>query len=156
MKFTIIAMGNKMPLWIRSGFKEYAKRMPPELRIDLVELKPADRGRGKVISRLLQDEASGIEAAIPREAQRIVLDERGQMITTKLLMEWLKHWLAEGANPCFIIGGADGLDPALKKTAHRTLSLSGCTLPHGLVRVLLAEQIYRAWTLLQNHPYHRE
>jgi 23S rRNA (pseudouridine1915-N3)-methyltransferase len=129
VKFTIVALGHKLPGWVQTGFDEYAKRMPAEARI---------------------------EVALPKQALRVVLDERGEMITTKRLAEWMAGWMNDGAAPCFIIGSADGLSPAFKKTAHKTIALSGCTLPHGLVRVLLVEQLYRAWSLNNNHPYHRE
>ena len=144
-----------MPAWIQSGVEEYTKRMPPEARIELIELKPEDRAR-KVISKVLAAEAVRIDAAVPQHAERIVLDERGTMVKTVELAGWLKGWMAEGINPCFMIGSADGLDVAIKQRARKTIALSGCTLPHGLVRVMLVEQLYRAWTLTQNHPYHRE
>lgn len=144
-----------MPAWVQSGFEEYSKRMPPEARIDLVELKPEDR-TSKAIDKVLALEAARIDAAVPRHAERIVLDERGTVLTTTVLAGWLKQWMEEGVSPCFIIGSADGLAPAVKQSARRTVALSGCTLPHGMVRVMLAEQLYRALSLLNNHPYHRE
>ena len=144
-----------MPAWVQSGFEEYSKRMPPEARIDLIELKPEDR-TSKAIDKVLALEAARIDAAIPRHAERIVLDERGTVLTTTVLAGWLKQWMEEGVSPCFIIGSADGLAPAVKQSARRTVALSGCTLPHGMVRVMLAEQLYRALSLLNNHPYHRE
>jgi 23S rRNA (pseudouridine1915-N3)-methyltransferase len=155
MKLSIIALGHKMPAWVQSGFDEYAKRMPPEARIDLIELKPEDRSN-KTVDKVLEAERVRIEAALPKQATRIVLDERGEMVTTKKLAEALEGWMADGANPCFLIGSADGLSPALKQSASRIFALSGLTLPHGMVRVLLAEQLYRAWSLSKNHPYHRE
>lgn len=155
MKLTIVALGHKMPGWVQTGFDEYAKRMPAEARIDLLELKPEDRS-SKTTEKVLEAERVRIETALPRQALRVVLDERGEMITTKRVAEWLGAWMNDGSAPCFIIGSADGLAPDLKKTAHKTIALSGCTLPHGLVRVLLAEQLYRAWSLHNNHPYHRE
>ena len=144
-----------MPAWVQSGFEEYAKRMPPEARIELVELKPEDRV-GKSIESVLKNEAVRINAAIPANAERLVLDERGQPFSTRELAQMLTNWMREGISPCFIVGSADGLAPSIKQSASKQFSLSGCTLPHGLVRVMLAEQLYRAWSLTQNHPYHRE
>lgn len=155
MKLTIVALGHKMPGWVQSGFDEYSKRMPPEARIELVELKPEDR-TSKTTEKVLEAERVRIEAALPKQATRIVLDERGELITTKQLSEALAGWMADGANPSFLIGSADGLAPQLKQSASRIFALSKLTLPHGMVRVLLAEQLYRAWSLLKNHPYHRE
>ena len=144
-----------MPVWVQTGFEEYAKRMPPEARIELVELKPEDRV-GKSIESVLKNEAVRINAAIPANAERLVLDERGQPFSTRELAQMLTNWMREGISPCFIVGSADGLAPSIKQSASKQFSLSGCTLPHGLVRVMLAEQLYRAWSLTQNHPYHRE
>ncbi len=155
MKLTIVALGHKMPAWVQTGFEEYAKRMPPEARIEMIELKPEDRS-SKAIAKVLELEAQRINAAIPRHAERVVLDERGAPLTTVKLAEWMKAWMADGVSPCFIVGSADGLAPEIKQSAKKTLALSGCTLPHGMVRVMLAEQLYRAWSLMNNHPYHRE
>ena len=140
---------------MQTGFEEYAKRMPPEARIELVELKPEDRA-GKSIENVLKGEAVRIKAAVPAHAEQLVLDERGQPFSTRELAQMLTNWMREGISPCFIVGSADGLAPSIKQSASRQISLSGCTLPHGLVRVMLAEQLYRAWSLTQNHPYHRE
>ena len=155
MKLTIVALGHKMPAWVQTGLEEYTKRMPPEARIEILELKPDDR-TGKSIDTLLKSEAVRLEAAIPRQAERLVLDERGERITTRDLAQMLTTWMREGISPCFIIGSADGLHASVKQSASRQFSLSGCTLPHGLVRLMLAEQLYRAWSITQNHPYHRE
>lgn len=155
MKLTIVALGHKMPAWVDAGVNEYVKRMPAEARIELLELKPEDRA-SRSIEKVLALEAARIEAALPKNATRIVLDERGKALTTFDLAALLRAWMAEGAQPAFIIGSADGLAPDIKATAAKTIALSGFTLPHGLVRVLLAEQLYRAWSLTQNHPYHRE
>ena len=144
-----------MPAWVQTGFEEYTKRMPPEARIEILELKPDDR-TGKSVDVLLKNEAGRLEAAIPRRAERLVLDERGERMTTRDLAQMLTTWMREGISPCFIIGSADGLHASVKQSASRQFSLSGCTLPHGLVRLMLAEQLYRAWSITQNHPYHRE
>ena len=151
----IIAVGHKMPAWINTGFEEYAKRMPPEARLELIELKPEERS-GKNMEKVLAAEQTRIEAALPKNALRVVLDERGEMTSTRRLSAWLGEWMRDGSSPCFIIGSADGLATELKQSAQRSIALSGCTLPHGMVRVMLAEQLYRAWSLLNNHPYHRE
>lgn len=155
MKLTLIALGHKMPAWVESGFNAYAKRMPPELRLELIELKPEDRA-SRGIDKVLTLEAQRIEAVIPKNTTRVVLDEQGEALTTVALAERLRGWMTQGTPPAFIIGSADGLAPALKARADHTLALSRFTLPHGLVRVLLAEQLYRAWSFTQNHPYHRE
>jgi 23S rRNA (pseudouridine1915-N3)-methyltransferase len=155
MKLTVIALGHKMPAWAQAGFEEYAKRMPPEARIELIELKPEARS-SRGVAKVLEQEAKRIDTAVPRHAERIALDERGTPVTTALLAAWMRTWMAEGISPCFIIGSADGLASEVKQTAKKLVALSGCTLPHGMVRVMLAEQLYRAWTLLHNHPYHRE
>ena len=144
-----------MPAWVQAGVEEYTKRMPPEARIEIIELKPDDRV-GKSIDVVLKSEAVRIEAAIPKQAERLVLDERGQRLTTRDLAQMLTTWMRDGVSPCFIIGSADGLAASVKQSSLRQFSLSGCTLPHGLVRVMLAEQLYRAWSLTQNHPYHRD
>lgn len=148
-------MGHKMPSWIQAGVDEYTKRMPAESRIDLIELKPEDRA-SRAIPKVLSLESSRIKAFIPKGAELIVLDERGTMVKTTELAAWLRSWRADGVSPCFVIGSADGLDPALKQTAKRIIALSGCTLPHGFARLILVEQLYRAWSLIENHPYHRE
>lgn len=144
-----------MPAWVRSGFEEYSKRMPPEARIELLELRPEDRV-GKSIDSVLNSEAARINTAIPKHAERVVLDERGSLFTTRDMAGMLTTWMREGVSPCFIIGSADGLAACVKQSSARQLCLSACTLPHGLVRILLAEQLYRAWSLTQNHPYHRD
>ena len=155
MKLHIVALGHKMPVWVQAGVAEYVKRMPPEARIELIELKPEDRS-SKTTSRVLEWEAVRIEAAVPRSAIRVVLDERGKSLSTQQLAKLMQDWMENGESPCFVIGSADGLAPEVKRTAQHTFSLSGCTLPHGLVRVILAEQLYRAWSHLHRHPYHRE
>jgi 23S rRNA (pseudouridine1915-N3)-methyltransferase len=140
---------------VQDGFEEYTKRMPAEARIELIELKPEDRA-SKGADKILEQEAARIEAALPKSATLIVLDERGTSVTTQQLATRLRGWMSDGSHPCFVIGSADGLAPRIKEAANTTIALSGCTLPHGMVRVLLVEQLYRAWTLTQNHPYHRE
>ncbi|MDR5833438.1 23S rRNA (pseudouridine(1915)-N(3))-methyltransferase RlmH [Caballeronia sp. LZ034LL] len=155
MKLVILAVGHKMPDWITKGFDEYAKRMPPELRIELREIKPEQRSSGRNAESVMAAEKQRIEAALPKNARIVALDERGRDWTTMQLANALPGWQQEGRDVAFVIGGADGLDPAVKSRAELLLRVSSLTLPHGMVRVLLAEQLYRAWSITQNHPYHR-
>ncbi|MDP2878874.1 MAG: 23S rRNA (pseudouridine(1915)-N(3))-methyltransferase RlmH [Sulfuricella sp.] len=156
MKLLILAVGHKMPAWVNEGFAEYAKRMPREARIELVEIKPEKRVGGKTREQVYEAEQSRIEAALPADCVRVVLDEHGKDWSTLELAGELKDWMRGGRDVAFVIGGADGLHPEVKRQANRLWSLSRLTLPHGLVRVVLAEQLYRAVTVIQNHPYHRE
>jgi len=155
MKLLVIAVGNKMPRWVNEAFEEYAKRMPRDLRIDLVEVRPEPRASGKSTVQLLEAEAGRLSRAVPRGAARVALDERGREFTTAELARWLAAQRQGGRDIAFLIGGADGLAPAAKN-AEQVLRLSAMTLPHGLARVLLAEQLYRAVAILPHHPYHRE
>lgn len=156
MKLFILAVGNKMPEWITQGFNEYTKRMPREATISLIEIKPEPRTTGKSVPQIMEAEAQRIDAALPKDVTRIVLDERGAHSTTKQMAQKMHDWLGGGRDVAFIIGGADGLHESVRGSAHQLLALSALTLPHGMVRVLLAEQLYRAYSLLHNHPYHRE
>jgi 23S rRNA (pseudouridine1915-N3)-methyltransferase len=156
MKLLILAVGHKMPSWISEGFNEYSKRMPREAKIELVEIKPEPRTTGKTVAQIMEAEAQRIQAALPKDVLRIALDERGTHWTTKQLTQHMQDWLSSGRDVAFIIGGADGLHESVRGSAHQLLALSAMVLPHGMVRVLLAEQLYRAHSLLHNHPYHRE
>jgi 23S rRNA (pseudouridine1915-N3)-methyltransferase len=156
MKLLIIAVGHKMPDWITAGFNEYAKRMPREAQITLLEIKSEPRSTGKNTMQIMEAEAQRILAALPQNCFRIMLDERGLQPTTKQLAAQMQDWMREGRDVAFIIGGADGLHESVKRAAQQQLSLSALTLPHAFARVLLAEQLYRAHSLLHNHPYHRE
>ncbi len=156
MRLLIVAVGTRMPHWVSEGYEEFARRMPRELALELMEIKSEPRTAGKPVTALLAAEAARITQALPARCRRIVLDERGQDVTTRQLAGLLAGWMAEGEDVAFIIGGADGLAPEIKAAGHATLRLSSLTLPHALVRVLLAEQLYRATSLLRNHPYHRE
>jgi 23S rRNA (pseudouridine1915-N3)-methyltransferase len=155
MQLVIAAVGHKMPAWITQGFEEYAKRMPPELRLLLKEIKPVERSGSKTAATAMALERERIEAVLPKGARRIALDEHGRDLTTIQLSQQLVQWQQDGRDVTFIIGGADGLDPQLKTGADALIRISSLTLPHGMVRVLLAEQLYRAWSITQNHPYHR-
>lgn len=155
MQLVIAAVGHKMPAWIEAGFAEYAKRMPPECRLQLKEIKPVDRGGSRTAETVMAQERTRIEAAIPKGSRIVALDERGKDITTVQLANYLTQWQQDGRDVTFVIGGADGLDAQFKAGADLLVRISSLTLPHGMVRVLLAEQLYRAWSITQNHPYHR-
>ena len=154
MKFIVIAVGHRMPAWVDAGFVEYASRMPREARVALVALKPAPRGGP--VKRVLETEGERIRAALPAGCVKVALDERGTLVDTMALARRIARWREMGRNVAFIVGGADGLDASVKQSADFAWSLSSLTLPHGLARVLLAEQLYRANSILHNHPYHRE
>lgn len=156
MKLLIVSVGHKMPDWITAGYNEYVKRMPREAKIELVEVKPEPRTTGKTTAQIMEAEAQRILAALPQGCLRIALDERGAQPTTKRLAEQMQDWMREGRDVAFIVGGADGLHDSVKQAAQHLMALSALTLPHAMVRVLLAEQLYRAHSLLHNHPYHRE
>lgn len=155
MQLVIAAVGHKMPAWIEAGFAEYAKRMPPECRLVLKEIKPVERAGGKTAETVMAAERTRIEAAIPKGARVVALDERGRDLTTMQLSQLLSQWQQDGRDVTFVIGGADGLDAQFKGGADMLVRISSLTLPHAMVRVVLAEQLYRAWSILQNHPYHR-
>ncbi|MGZ5087951.1 MAG: 23S rRNA (pseudouridine(1915)-N(3))-methyltransferase RlmH [Usitatibacter sp.] len=156
MRVTILSVGHKMPAWIQEGVHEYTRRMPPEIRVELTELKPEERGPGRATEKAKADEGARLLAAIPEGGALIALDERGKAVSTQGLSVMLAEWMRDGTHPVFAIGGADGLAPEVKERAAKLVSLSTLTLPHGLVRVVLAEQLYRAWSILARHPYHRE
>lgn len=160
MKLHILAIGHKPPAWVVAGFEDYVRRMPREARIEVTEIKPAPRSRqvpsAASISRILAVEKSRFLAALPPGCVRIALDERGKQLTTAELARKLALWMQAGQDVAFMIGSADGLDQELKDSADLLLGLSAMTLPHAMVRVLLAEQLYRATSMIQNHPYHRE
>lgn len=156
MKLIVAAVGTRLPDWMNAGFAEYAKRMPRELPLELVEIKPEPRTTGKTVAAMMAAEAKRIEAALPSRCRRIALDERGEALDTQALAQRLGRWQDGGDDIAFLIGGPDGLDPALKQGAHEKLRLSALTLPHGLARVVLAEALYRAHSLRCGHPYHRD
>ena len=158
VKLQIITVGHKPPDWISSGFHDYARRMPRELPIVLTEIRPADHSGNSaaLIARARQAEGERILAAVPSGGVKVALDERGKTISTAQLASQIESWMTEGRDVCFLIGGADGLDDTVKHDADMVLSLSSMTLPHALVRVVLAEQLYRAMSIIRNHPYHRQ
>jgi len=156
MKLVIVAVGTRMPAWVDEGYREYARRMPAGIALELTQIKAEPRSSGKSVTQMLACEALRIRAALPKSGRMIALDERGTDIGTATLAGELGKWMREGAAIAFLIGGPDGLDAALKKDCMLQLRLSSLTLPHGLARVLLAEQLYRALSILGGHPYHRE
>ena len=155
MQLVIAAVGHRMPAWIEAGFTEYAKRMPPDCRLVLKEIKPVDRSGSRSAETVMAMEKGRIDAAIPKGSRIVALDEHGRDLTTMQLAKNLTQWQQGGTDVTFVIGGADGLDAQLKQQADMLLRISSLTLPHGMVRVILAEQLYRAWSITQNHPYHR-
>ncbi|MBN9372000.1 23S rRNA (pseudouridine(1915)-N(3))-methyltransferase RlmH [Hydrogenophaga sp. YM1] len=155
MKLVIVAVGQKVPDWAQTAYDDYAKRFPPELRVELKAVKTEPRG-SKTTETLWAAERQRIEAAIPRGARVVALDERGTPLTTQALAQQLRQWQLGGDDVALVIGGPDGLDPAFREAAHQRIRLSDLTLPHAMVRVLLIEQLYRAWSINANHPYHRE
>ncbi|MCB2020565.1 MAG: 23S rRNA (pseudouridine(1915)-N(3))-methyltransferase RlmH [Burkholderiaceae bacterium] len=155
MKLWLVAVGQRQPAWADTAYQDFAKRLPPELRFELRACKAEPRS-GRNAAQLMAAEADRIEAAIPRGVRRVVLDEHGQSVTTQQLAARLRAWMADGRDVALVIGGPDGLAPALKASADETLRLSDLTLPHAFARVLLAEALYRAWSVTANHPYHRE
>jgi len=156
MRLVLVAVGQRQPGWADEAYEDFAKRFPPELKLELKAVKAEPRTSGKTAEQMMAAEAARIEAAIPKGARRIILDERGERRTSMQLAERLKFWMGEGRDAALVIGGPDGLSPALKSTADETLRLSELTLPHAFARVLLAEGLYRAWTVMTGHPYHRE
>ena len=156
VKLLIVAVGTRLPDWAGAAIADYAKRMGRELVLKVVEVKAAAREGGVTAARAMEQEAKALRAAIPRSARVVALDERGADLTTRKLASRLEAWMAEGKDVALVIGGPDGLDAGLKSEAHESFRLSSLTLPHALARVLLAEQLYRALSLIKNHPYHRE
>ena len=155
MKLYVVAVGQRVPDWAQTAWDDYAKRFPPELRVELKAVKTEPRG-SKTLETLYAAERERIEAAIPRGCRVVALDERGTSLTTVALAAKLKAWQLEADDVALVIGGPDGLDPAFRQAAHERIRLSDLTLPHAMVRVLLVEQLYRAWSINAGHPYHRE
>jgi len=158
MKLIVCAVGHRMPGWVAAGFQAYAGRMPRETALELVEVRPEprpDKPSPAIITKIMAAEAQRVLACLPAGCRTVALDERGKPVTSEQLAGLLREWMREGNDVAFVIGGADGLDVQLKSRASLLLSLSSLTLPHQLARVLLAEQLYRASSMLRNHPYHR-
>ena len=155
MKLLLVAVGQKPPAWAQAAFDDYAKRFPSELRLELKAVKAEPRD-SRTAEQLMAAEARRIDAALPRGVRRVALDERGDRVTTAQLADRLRAWQRDGRDAALLIGGPDGLDPALKAGCDESLRLSDLTLPHAFVRVLVAEALYRAWSVTIGHPYHRE
>jgi len=155
MQIHLIAVGQRLDDWVNQGFAEYAKRLPPECRLNLIEIPPNKRTRNSEVARIVAEEGERIVAAIPSRSQVVALDVNGKQWSTEQLSGQLDSWLGDGRDVALLVGGPDGLSEKCKTIASTHWSLSKLTLPHPLVRVLLAEQIYRAWTILKGHPYHR-
>ncbi len=155
MKWAVVAVGQRVPDWAQQAWDDYAKRFPPDWRLELKTIKTEPRGR-KSVDSLLSAERERIEAAIPRGSRVVVLDERGVSLRTQALAERLRAWQLAADPVALVIGGPDGLEPTWRDLAHERIRLSDLTLPHAMVRVLLIEQLYRAWSILNGHPYHRE
>ncbi|MYN14773.1 23S rRNA (pseudouridine(1915)-N(3))-methyltransferase RlmH [Pusillimonas sp. TS35] len=155
MKLIVVAVGQRMPGWVEAGWQDYARRLPADCALELREVKPEPRTSGKTPAQMMQAEARRIDSALPSGALRMALDEHGKSLTTMALSRQLEDWRGEGRDVAFIIGGPDGLDADFKRQCHGLLRLSSLTLPHPMVRVLLAEQLYRAWAIMTGHPYHR-
>jgi 23S rRNA (pseudouridine1915-N3)-methyltransferase len=154
VKLTLLAVGDKMPAWAEAATAEYLKRLPREARMTLVSVKP-ERRAGQSAASIKSTEAARLLEKVPAGSRLVALDEHGRQVSTRELAELLSRWLQEGKETVLVIGGADGLAPELLARAESKLALSRLTLPHALARVLLAEQVYRAVSLLHNHPYHR-
>lgn len=155
MKLLIVAVGQRVPDWAQTAWDDYAKRFPPELKVELKAVKTEPRG-SKSLETVYAAERARIEAAIPRGARTVALDERGTPLTTAALAAKLKAWQLGADDVALVIGGPDGLDPGFRQAAQERIRLSDLTLPHAMVRVLLIEQLYRAWSINAGHPYHRE
>ena len=162
MKLLVLAIGHRQPAWADAAWEEFARRFPPEMRLELLAQKAEPRQGGRTPAQCMAAEAARLESALAtatgkgRAPRRVVLDERGQAVSSTQLSQRLRAWREEGRDVALFIGGPDGLDPALRRSADESLRLSDLTLPHALARVLLAEALYRAHTLLEGHPYHRD
>lgn len=155
MRIHLIAVGNRMPAWVAEGYREYAQRLPPECALHLTEIAPGKRGKGADLDRIRTDEGAHMLAVLPRAAQVVALEVTGTDWSTEALSRQLAHWLQGGRDLALLVGGPEGLAAECLARADQRWSLSPLTLPHPLVRVVVAEQLYRAWSLLQGHPYHR-
>ncbi len=156
MRLTLYAVGNKMPAWISQGFNEYSRRFPRDLSFNLVEISPGKRSKNADINRILAKEGELMLAAIPKGNRIVTLEVEGKAWTTPQLAQQLERWQLDGRDVALLVGGPEGLAPACIQASEQKWSLSPLTLPHPLVRILIAESLYRAWSINNNHPYHRE
>ena len=155
MNIYLISVGNRMPRWVVEGYEEYAKRLPGECNLQLIEIAPGHRGKNADTARILRDEGERMLKAVPKGSRIVALDVLGKAWSTEQLSDRLARWMADGPDLALLVGGPEGLDPACLSAAELHWSLSALTMPHPLVRVVVAEQLYRAWSLMRNHPYHR-
>ena len=155
MQINLISVGNKMPGWVKQGYDEYAKRMPRECELALREIVPGKRGKNFDVARAVQGEGERVIAAIPKDTHVVTLDIQGKPWSTSELSQTLQRWMEGGRHIALLVGGPEGLADSVRQLADESWSLSRMTLPHPLVRIVVAEQIYRAWSILHNHPYHR-
>jgi|SRR5690625_2916702 len=156
MKLIVAAVGTRMPQWVSAGWDDYARRLPPDCALELMETRPENRRTGKTPAQMMRSEAQRLRLMVPPGAITVALDERGRDLSTADIARNLEQWRDSSMDAVFFIGGPDGLDAELKQEATLRWRLSSMTLPHPLVRVVLAEQLYRAWAIMNNHPYHRE
>jgi len=155
MNIHLIAVGNRMPDWVQAGYAEYAGRLPAECGLRLVEIPAVKRGKNADLVRIARQEGERMLAVVPKGARVVALDERGRQWDTEGLAGQVSGWMQDGRDVALLVGGPEGLDPECRAQAEQLWSLSALTLPHPLVRVIVAEQLYRAWTVLRGHPYHR-
>jgi len=155
MKLRLLAVGQKMPSWVEQGYKEYAKRLPSDCNLELVELASGHRGKSTSVTKVKQQEGEMLLKAIKPQEWVVALDVKGKPWSTEQLSEQLAGWRMDGKDICLLIGGPNGMSDEVMARANQRWSLSNLTLPHPLVRIVMAEQVYRAWTILQNHPYHK-
>ncbi|HEC19387.1 MAG TPA: 23S rRNA (pseudouridine(1915)-N(3))-methyltransferase RlmH [Gammaproteobacteria bacterium] len=155
MRITLIAVGDKMPAWVVQGYREYARRLSGDCTLQLVEIPAGKRVKGADIARLTQQEGERILAAVPKGARIVTLEVNGRAWRTEQLASELDGWLHDGRDVALLVGGPEGLAAECVARAEQRWSLSPLTLPHPLVRIVVAEQLYRAWSILQHHPYHR-
>lgn len=155
MHIHLIAVGQKMPVWVEQACNEYIKRLPRELQFDTIEVPIIRRGKKPDIQRIVRDESRKVMASVPPGCLTIALDVAGKKISTEMLAQNLDNWMQQGQDIAILIGGPDGLSDEMLKQVDRSLSLSEMTFPHPLVRIIIIEQLYRAWSIISNHPYHR-
>ncbi len=155
MKIKLIAVGTKMPKWVEQGYEEYAKRLPREFSLELIEIAPGNRGKNADIERAIRKEGELMMSKISPSDHVVALEVLGKPWSTEQLAKEAEGWQMLGSDVCLLVGGPEGLAPECKQRANQQWSLSPLTLPHPMVRILLAEQVYRAWSVIQGHPYHR-
>jgi 23S rRNA (pseudouridine1915-N3)-methyltransferase len=156
VKIQLVAVGTKMPKWVEEGFQEYRRRFPSDMPLELIEIPAGKRGKNADIARILHKEGEAMLAAVPKSNRIVTLDIPGKAWDTEQLAQQLEGWKLDARDVSILIGGPEGLSPACKQAAEQSWSLSPLTLPHPLVRIVMAESLYRAWSITTNHPYHRE